>query len=412
MLNSKSTFNLSNIREQFPILKQNIYGKPLVYLDNAATTQKPLSVINSTVDYYTKYNANVHRGTHFLSDTTTCAIEATRKFVQKFINAEESSEIVFTKGTTESINLVAECYAKKFLEAGDEVIISGMEHHSNILPWQVVCKEKKALLKIIPITKEGTLDLNDFERLLSRRTKIVSIIHVSNVLGTINPVKDIISLAKKYGAVVMLDSAQALAHMPIDVQDLNCDFLAASAHKVYGPTGVGILYAKREFLEQMDPYQVGGGMVNSVNYESFIPSEIPFKFEAGTLNIAGIFAFQSALKFISDIGFEEIQKHESSLRECLLKSLSSIDRVSIIGQSCNRSAIVSFAVSGMHHLDIGLLLDANGIAVRSGNLCAQPIMNFFGIPGVLRVSCAVYNTEEEILRMSENLCIMLLGRIK
>lgn len=400
--------DFSKIRDQFPILRQQVYGNPLIYLDNAATTQKPFSVINSMVDYYTKYNSNVHRGSHFLSDAATMCIEGSRKCVQKFINAKSSSEIIFTKGATESINLVAQSYGRKYLKRGDEVIISVMEHHSNILPWQIICRERQAELKIVPISGEGELDIDRFSKLLSSKTKIVSLCHVSNVLGTINPVKKIVALARGYGAVVLVDSAQALAHIPIDVQDLDCDFLVASSHKAYGPTGVGVLYAKERHLEGMDPYQTGGGMVNNVTLDSFAVSEIPFKFEAGTLNMAGIFAFQSALNFISEVGFSAIQSHEANLKSFLVAELSKIEDISILCESANRVAIVSFFVKKIHPLDIGILFDSKGIAVRAGSLCCQPLMNFFNVSGVVRISCAIYNNEAEILQLLNYLRILLL----
>lgn len=396
-----SKLDVSSIRDQFPVLKQYVYGKPLIYLDNAATTQKPLSVISSTVDYYSSYNANVHRGVHFLSDRSTDAVENTRRSLQEFINAKDSCEIIFTKGTTDSINLVASSYTKNCLLPGDNIVISAMEHHSNILPWQVICKEKQAELKVIPILENGDLDMEKFHNLMSESVKIVSIAYVSNTLGTINPVKEIVSFAHKFGAVVLIDAAQALAHLPIDVQDLDCDFLAASAHKAYGPTGVGILYAKQRHLEDMPPYQSGGGMVDNVTFNSATYSSIPYKFEAGTPNIAGIIAFREALKFINEIGFEKIRNHECSLLKCLLECLSGLKNITFLGSSSHKSSIVSLYVKGVHSLDLGMLLDANAIAVRTGNLCTQPLLNLYGSPSAIRISCAVYNTEQEILQMSE-----------
>ncbi len=401
MPNSK--LDVYSIRDQFPILNQKVYDKPFIYLDNAATTQKPLSVISSIVDYYSSYNANVHRGIHFLSDRATNAIEDTRSYVQKFINAKDNCEIIFTKGTTDSINLVASTYAKNCLLPGDQVVISAMEHHSNILPWQVICNERRAKLQVIPVSENGDLDMEEFHSLMSGKVKIVSIIYVSNTLGTINPIKEIISVAHKAGAVTLIDAAQALSHLPIDVQDLDCDFLAASAHKAYGPTGVGILYAKKKYLEEMPPYQVGGGMVNSVSFNSAVYSPIPHKFEAGTPNIAGIVAFEEALRFITQIGFEKIQSHEYSILKCLLGCLSNINNVVLLGSSVNRLSIISFYVKGIHSLDIGMLLDANGIAVRTGNLCTQPLLDSYKSPSVIRISCALYNTEQEILQLSEKI---------
>lgn len=396
-----SKLDISNIRAQFPVLNQTVYDKPFIYLDNAATTQKPASVISSTVDYYSSYNANVHRGIHFLSDRSTSAVESTRRYVQKFINAKGICEIIFTKSTTDSINLVASTYSKISLLPGDQVVISAMEHHSNILPWQAVCKEKKAELKVIPVLETGELDMEQLKIMMSGKVKIVSLCYVSNTLGTINPIKEIIAIAHKFGAVVLVDAAQALAHIPIDVQDLDCDFLAASAHKAYGPTGVGILYAKQKYLEEMPPYQLGGGMVDNVSFNSVTYSSIPHKFEAGTPNIAGIIAFEQALKFIDEVGFEKIQSHESNLLQCLLESLSILKNVVLLGSSIHRVSIISMYIKGIHSLDVGMLLDANGIAVRTGNLCTQPLLDLFKAPNVVRISCAMYNTEQEILQISK-----------
>lgn len=387
------------LRNEFPILNKKVYDKPLVYLDNAATTQKPRVVIDKITNYYGSENANVHRGSHFLSDGATSELERVRSDIQKFINARDSAELIFTSGATESINLVAYSYARKFLQKGDEVLISVMEHHSNILPWQHVCKEKQATLVVAPLTESGDLDMARFCELLSTKTRLVAMAYVSSTTGVVNPIKGIVEQAHRYNATVLVDAAQALGHLPMDVQELDCDFLVASAHKAYGPTGVGILYAKASRLDEMDPYQMGGGMVSKVSFENYAFASAPHKFEAGTPNISGILGFGEALKFMKDVGFDYIEKHEGLLTKILLEGLSKIGGINILNQnSADRIGIVSFYSKNLHALDLGVLLDANGIAVRTGSLCAQPLLDFLGVLSLVRISCAVYNTEEEILK--------------
>ena len=397
--------NIESIRKQFPVLYQNVNGKPLIYFDNAATTQKPLSVINAIKDFYEHDNSNIHRGVHTLAERATSAFEATRKTVQQFINSKESEEIIFTKGTTDSINLVAQTFGKANLKAGDEVIISAMEHHSNIVPWQMICEEKGAILKVIPINDAGELLMDDpiaigFEKLLSPKTKIVSVVYVSNALGTINPIKNIIEKAHAVGAKVLIDAAQAVSHLDIDVQQLDCDFLAFSAHKLYGPTGVGILYGKRELLESMPPYQGGGEMIKEVTFAKTTWNDIPYKFEAGTPNIADVVAFKYAIDFVNHIGKNEIRNYENELLKYFVETLHATslteDKIKLIGTSKNKVSVQSFTINRMHHFDVGMMLDAKGIAVRTGHHCTQPLMQYFGIEGTVRASFAVYNTKEEI----------------
>ena len=404
-INLVAKLNIESIRKQFPVLHQNVNGKQLIYFDNAATTQKPLSVINAIKDFYEHDNSNIHRGVHTLAERATSAFEATRKTVQQFINSKESEEIIFTKGTTDSINLVAQTFGKANLKAGDEVIISAMEHHSNIVPWQMICEEKGAILKVIPINDAGELLMDDpiaigFEKLLSPKTKIVSVVHVSNALGTINPIKNIIEKAHAVGAKVLIDAAQAVSHLDIDVQQLDCDFLAFSAHKLYGPTGVGILYGKRELLESMPPYQGGGEMIKEVTFAKTTWNDIPYKFEAGTPNIADVVAFKYAIDFVNDIGKNEIRNYENELLKYFVETLYATslteDKIKLIGTSKNKVSVQSFTINGMHHFDVGMMLDAKGIAVRTGHHCTQPLMQYFGIEGTVRASFAVYNTKEEI----------------
>jgi cysteine desulfurase/selenocysteine lyase len=396
--------NIDKIRKDFPILNQEINGHRLIYLDNAATTQKPKTVIDSLVRYYTHYNSNIHRGIHSLAEQATSKYEETRRTVQRFINAAESDEVIFTKGTTESINLVASCYGKKYLQKDDEVIISAMEHHSNIVPWQMICEEKQAKLKVIPVNKNGDLDLETFERLItSGNVKIVSLVYVSNALGTINPVQKIIDFAHDNGAVVVLDGAQASSHLHIDVRALNVDFYAFSGHKMYGPTGVGVLYGKRDLLENMPPYQGGGEMINEVRFEKTTYNEIPYKFEAGTPNIADVIAFQEAINYLTALGKENILAHEEELSVYAYQSLQNIPGFTPIGISLNKIGVISFIIENIHHFDLGMMLDARGIAVRTGHHCTQPLMNLFNIEGTVRASLAVYNTKEEIDLFSETL---------
>ena len=397
-------FDVSKIRSMFPVLNQKIHGKKLIYLDNAATTQKPVVVINALSEYYRQYNANIHRGLHALAEKATAAYEDTRKTVQQFINASEVEEVIFTSGTTESINLVANAYGRKFLHAGDEVIISGLEHHSNIVPWQLICQEKGAVLKVVPIDDKGDIDLEAFKKLITTKTKIVAVNHVSNSLGTINPVREIVQIAHESGAVVLLDGAQATAHVDVDVQELDCDFYAFSAHKLFGPTGVGVLYGKRRLLESMDPYQGGGEMIKEVTFEKTTFNDIPYKFEAGTPNIADVIAFDEALKFVWSLGDkEDVLSYEQTLLHEATERLKEIPGLTIIGEADQKIGVISFIIEGLHHFDIGMMLDAKGIAVRTGHHCTQPLMSRFGIDGTVRVSFSIYNTLEEVSIFADSL---------
>ncbi|MEX2594407.1 MAG: cysteine desulfurase [Anditalea sp.] len=393
------TLNINSIRTLFPVLHQEVNGNPLVYFDNAATTQKPQSVLDALTQYYKLDNSNIHRGAHTLAARATESFERTRIMVKDFINARESEEIIFTKGTTEGVNLVASTFGRKFICEGDEVIISTLEHHSNIVPWQMLCEEKGAVLKIIPINDQGEILLEEFDKLLSSRTKLVSVVHVSNALGTVNPVEHIIKKSHAVGAKVMLDAAQSTSHLEIDVQKLDCDFMAFSAHKLYGPTGLGFLYGKREVLEIMPPYMGGGEMIREVTFEKTTYNEIPFKFEAGTPNIADVIAFQKALEFINDLGKSNIVAHENSLLAYAAEKLAMIKGFIPVGEASDKVSILSFLINGMHPFDVGVMLDAAGIAVRTGHHCAQPLMNRFNIEGTVRASFSVYNTEEEIERL-------------
>ncbi|QOI98295.1 MAG: cysteine desulfurase [Flammeovirgaceae bacterium] len=395
--------NVAEIRKQFPVLNQQVNGRDLVYFDNAATTQKPLRVINALTEYYKGYNANIHRGIHTLAEKATKAYEETRQAGKDFINANSAEEIIFVRGVTEAINLVASSYGRTFLKPGDEVIISGLEHHSNIVPWQLVCGEKRAHLKIIPVLENGELNLNAYRKLLSDKTRIVAVNHASNSLGTINPVKEIIDLAHQVGAVVLIDGAQAGAHVPIDVQYLGCDFYCLSSHKMYGPTGTGILYGKKELLEKMPPYQGGGEMIKEVTFAKTTYNDLPYKFEAGTPNIADTIAFKSAIDFINETGKENIAAHESNLLAYATGKVEALPRTRIIGQASQKVSVLSFIIDGIHPFDIGQMLDARGIAVRTGHHCTQPLMDQFGIDGTVRASFAVYNTKEEIDQLVEAL---------
>lgn len=396
LLSRHNEFDVQKIRAQFPTLQQTIHRKPLIYLDNAATTQKPQAVLDALLHYYQHDNANVHRSIHTLAERATEALEVTRKHVQQFIHAADPEEIIFTAGTTAGINLVASSYGQKFVQAGDEVIISHMEHHANIVPWQMLCQAKAATLKVIPISDTGELIIPAFEKLLTPKTKVVAINYVSNTLGTINPIQELITKAHAQGAVVVVDAAQAAPHLTIDVQDLDCDFLAFSAHKAYGPTGVGVLYGKSALLASMPPYQGGGEMIREVTLDKTTYNDIPYKFEAGTPNIADIIAFRAALVFISEVGQEVISKHEDQLLNYAHNQLSTFNKIRLIGTALHKVGIISFAIEGMHHLDAGMLLDAQGIAVRTGHGCTQPLMHRFGVEGVIRASFAIYNTMEEV----------------
>ena len=398
-----TAIDVEKIRNEFPILHQQVNGRDLVYLDNAATNQKPKRVIDALLSYYTGYNANIHRGIHTLAEKATKAYEHTRETAKDFINAAESEEIIFTRGVTESINLVAASYGSTFVKEGDEIIISTLEHHSNIVPWQFVCEANKAILKVIPVSREGELDMEVFKQYLSDRTKIVAINHASNSLGTINPVKEIIRLAHEAGAVALIDGAQAGAHIDIDVQYLDCDFYCLSSHKMYGPTGTGILYGKRELLEKMPPYQGGGEMIREVTFEKTTYNDLPYKFEAGTPNIADVVAFRHAMEFIQELGKENIAAHEHELLEYATAKISRLKSVTLVGTAANKVGVLAFTVKGIHHFDVGQMLDARGIAVRTGHHCTQPLMEFYGIEGTVRASFAVYNTKKEIDQLVEGL---------
>ncbi|WP_312790749.1 cysteine desulfurase [Sphingobacterium sp.] len=389
-------FNIDKIRADFPILKREVNGKPLVYLDNGATTQKPNSVINSIVHYYTDMNSNVHRGVHYLSQISTDAFEVTRKKVQAFINAAEDKEIIITKGSTDGINLIATCYGREFIHEGDEIIISAMEHHSNIVPWQMLCDEKGCKIRIIPMNHRGELDMDAYRSLLNERTKLVAVTYVSNALGTINPVNEIISMAHQHGAVVLVDAAQAVQHIQIDVQALDVDFLVFSGHKMYGPTGVGVLYGKEKLLNAMPPYQGGGDMIKEVTFEKTTYNELPFKFEAGTPNIEAGICLNEAIDYINSIGLDNIEAYEHELLQYATEKLSQIPGMRFIGTAEQKCSVISFVIDGTHPYDVGVILDKLGIAVRTGHHCAQPVMDRFGIPGTIRASLAVYNTKEEI----------------
>lgn len=396
-------FNVELVRADFPILDQQINGKPLVYFDNAATTQKPVAVIDTITRYYERINANIHRGIHTLAEKATADFEASRKAIQGFLNAALTEEIIFTSGTTMGINLVASTYGRKFIKAGDEIIISGLEHHSNIVPWQMLCEEKDILLKVIPVTDAGELDLEAYENLLSERVKLVSVNHVSNSLGTINPVKQIIELAHKFGAVVLIDGAQASSHLTIDVQELDADFYTFSAHKLYGPTGIGVLYGKKALLEAMPPYMGGGEMIKEVTFEKTTYNDLPYKFEAGTPNIADVVALKTALEYIARLGKENVATYENHLLHYATEKLSAIEGLKIVGQAKEKISVISFVMDGIHHQDIGIILDQQGIAVRTGHHCTQPLMQRFGILGTSRASFAMYNTTEEIDRLIKGL---------
>lgn len=391
-----SNLDIKTIRGQFPVLDQKINGKPLVYFDNAATTQKPKQVINALIDYYQGYNANIHRGIHTLAERATSAFEETRAAIARFINAPSSDEVIFTYGTTDSINLVAQTFGRSSIGKGDEIIISTMEHHSNIVPWQMLCETNGCTLKIIPVTDEGELDMAGFEKLLSDRTRLVSIPHASNALGTVNPIKQIIRKAHAAGAKVLIDGAQGAAHLELDVKDLDVDFYAFSLHKMYGPTGMGILFGKRELLEAIPPYRGGGEMIREVTFEKTIYNDIPYKFEAGTPNIADVVAAKAAVEFIESIGKEALATYENSLLNYATEVLSSIEGLQIVGQAKEKVSVVSFIIEGIHHQDLAVILDQQGIAVRTGHHCTQPLMQRFNISGTTRASFAVYNTIEEI----------------
>ena len=389
-------YDISKIRADFPILSRTVYGKPLVYLDNGATTQKPRCVVESITDEYYSVNANVHRGVHFLSQQATNLHEASRETVRKFINARSTSEIVFTRGTTESINLVASTFADSQMQPGDEVIVSVMEHHSNIVSWQLQAARKGIVLKVIPMNDRGELLLDEYEKLFSPRTRIVSVAHVSNVLGTINPVSEIIRIAHAHDVPVLIDGAQSIPHIPVDVQALDADFYVFSGHKVYGPTGIGVLYGKENWLDKLPPYQGGGEMIKNVSFEKTTFNDLPFKFEAGTPDYIGSTALAKALDYVSAIGMEHIEAYEHDLTQYAMKQLKEIPGMRIFGEAEQKSSVISFLVGNIHHFDMGTLLDRLGIAVRTGHHCAEPLMHRMGIEGTVRASFALYNTKEEI----------------
>ena len=388
-------FDVYSIREDFPILNKTVNGNPLVYIDNAATTQKPKAVIHSHVDFYLYHNANIHRGVHQLSNESTEAYEDARIKVQKFINAPDLREIIFTRGATESINLVTSTYGRRNITEGDEIVISTMEHHANIVPWQILCGEKNAVLRVIPIDDNGEIIMDEYVKLLNDKTKFISVTHVSNSLGTINPVKKIIKLAHERNIPVLIDGAQAVPHMKVDVQELDCDFYVFSAHKMFGPTGIGVLYGKANLLESMPPYQGGGDMISSVSFEKTTYNEIPNKFEAGTPNIAGAIGLGIAIDYLNNIDFGMLQKHEKEILDYTTSKLMEIPGVKIIGTAKNKASVISFIIEGLNPLDIGIMLDTSGIAVRAGQHCTEPLMARFGISGTVRASFALYNTMEE-----------------
>lgn len=388
--------SINNIRSDFPILSRQVHGKPLVYLDNAATTQKPKCVVDKIQEMYYSVNANVHRGVHFLSQAATDEHEASRRTVQEFIGAASANEIVFTRGTTEAINLISSSFCREFCKPGDEVIISAMEHHSNIVPWQLQESISGIKLRVLPIADEGEIVLEELEKLISSRTKLISITHISNVLGTVNHIEKVIEIAHRYDIPVLVDAAQSVQHIPINVQQLDCDFLVFSSHKIYGPTGIGVLYGKERWLEKLPPYQGGGEMIANVSFEKTTFANLPFKFEAGTPDYVGSTALATALKYVSDIGLEEIAKYEHEILTYATMQLLSIDRLKIYGTAKNKSSVISFLVDGVHHYDMGVLLDTMGIAVRTGHHCAEPLMRRLDIEGTVRASFALYNTKEEV----------------
>ncbi len=396
-MNSEPTkpFSVREIREQFPALKRLVYNKNLIYFDNGATSQKPQVVLDAINKYYSKDNANIHRGVHYMSQKATTEFEEARKIIQHYINARKSEEIIFTKGTTDGINLVANSFGS-LLKAGDEILITAMEHHSNIVPWQMLCERKNLILKVAPINKKGELIIEDFDKLLSKNTKLVAVTHISNTLGTINPVKELAEKAHAVGAKILVDGAQSIQHKKIDVRDLNCDFFVFSGHKVFGPTGIGVLYGKEDLLDRMPPYQGGGDMIERVTFERTTYNELPFKFEAGTPHIAGGICLGEAVKFLSSLDINAIEKHEKELADYAQDMLDTFEGMRIIGEAKNKTSVVSFFVDGIHPFDIGTLLDKQGIAVRTGHHCTQPLMDFYKIPGTVRASFAFYNTREEI----------------
>ena len=395
--------DITKIREDFPILSQKVRGKQLVYLDNAATTQKPKLVIDAVSKYYSEQNSNIHRGVHHLSQQATNAYEEVRKKVQTFINAPKPEQIIFTKGTTDGINLVASSFGKKFVDEGDEIIISALEHHSNIVPWQMLCENKGVKLKVIPINQKGEILLDEFQKLLSPKTKLVAVNHISNTLGTINPIEKLIDLSHKAGTKILIDGAQAVAHIKVDVQALDADFYAFSSHKLFGPTGVGVLYGKEELLNEMPPYQGGGDMIKTVTFEKTEYNVLPHKFEAGTPNIAGGIGLGAAIDYVNQISLETIAEQENDLLNYAKEQLKAVESIRFIGEADKKTSVISFIIDGLHPFDVGTILDQLGIAVRTGHHCTQPLMDFYGIPGTLRASFSFYNTREEVDILVEGL---------
>ncbi len=391
---------VNKIRADFPILQQQVNGKPLVYFDNAATTQKPLQVINRISDYYLKENSNVHRGVHHLSQVATEVYENARQYVADFINAAEADEIIFTRGTTESINLLSRALVP-WIEANDEILISAMEHHSNLVPWQQLCTERKAKLKVVPLNEDGSMDMNFLEKMLNPQVKLLAITHISNVLGTVNPVEEIVKLAHDKGVPVLLDGAQGIAHSHVDVTALGVDFYVFSGHKIYAPMGIGVLYGRKTWLRRLPPYQFGGEMIDQVSFENTTFNQLPYKYEAGTPNVSGALGLEAALRYLSEIGLDEIFQHEDKLLQSATEKLEEIDGMRIIGRAKRKAAVLSFIVNGIHPYDLGTLLDQMGIAVRTGHHCAQPLIDMMGIPGTVRASFALYNTQEEIDAFAE-----------
>jgi cysteine desulfurase / selenocysteine lyase len=394
--NVSADFDIRKVRADFPILSREIHGRPLVYLDNAATTQKPQAVIDAMSHYYASDNANIHRGVHLLSESATEAYEAARRTVQHFLNAEDRSEIIFVRGTTEAINLVAQTYGRAHVGAGDEIVISAMEHHSNIVPWQMLCEEKGARLRVGPINDDGELLLDEFEALMSSKTRLVAVTHVSNALGTVNPIRRVVEMAHRWNVPVLVDGAQAVPHEPVDIRALDCDFYAFSGHKIYGPTGIGVLYGKRQLLDAMPPYQGGGDMIRSVTFEKTLYNQLPYKFEAGTPHIAGAIGLGAALDYLTGIEIEGVRTHERELLAYGTAALSSVPGLRLIGTAKEKAGVLSFVMENIHPHDIGTILDQQGIAIRTGHHCAQPLMQRFGIPATARASLAVYNTASEI----------------
>lgn len=396
-------FDVEKIRKDFPILEETVYGKPLVYLDNGATSQRPRQVVEKMNEYYFRYNANVHRGVHYLSNRCTDANEEARETVRQFIGAASEREVIFTRGTTESINLVAYSFGEAFIGAGDEIVVTEMEHHANIVPWQMLCKRKGAVLKVIPFRDNGELVTEQLDELLTERVKLVGVAYVSNVLGTVNPVRDIIRRAHAVGAKVLVDGAQAVQHLPIDVQELDCDFFVFSGHKLYGPTGVGVLYGKEALLEQMPPWQGGGEMIKTVRFEKTTYNELPFKFEAGTPDFIGVVGLGEAIRYVDSIGLENIAAYEHDLLHYAMERMREVPGMRFFGEAGNKSSVISFALGDIHHSDTGVLLDKLGIAVRTGQLCAEPTMQHYGVTGMVRASLGMYNTRNEIDALHDGL---------